>query len=132
MASGYWHVSDTQSGFTAISNKVLIVVGAVASPLFLYAADGDNDAVLQPIRDFIGRLGLLIINPVIYFMFAVALLVFMWGVFQYIKDWESADAKKNGQQHMMLGIIGFVIMLAVYTIIRIVGNTVGYDGDLPS
>lgn len=116
----------------SISNKVLIVVGAVASPLFLYAADGDNDAVLQPIRDFIGRLGLLIINPVIYFMFAVALLVFMWGVFQYIKDWESADAKKNGQQHMMWGIIGFVIMLAVYTIIRIVGNTVGYDGDLPS
>ncbi len=116
----------------SISNKVLIVVGAVASPLFLYAADGDNDAVLQPIRDFIGRLGLLIINPVIYFMFAVALLVFMWGVFQYIKDWESADAKKNGQQHMMWGIIGFVIMLAVYTIIRIVGNTVGYDGDLPT
>ena len=104
----------------------------MASPLFLYAADGDNDAVLQPIRDFIGRLGLLIINPVIYFMFAVALLVFMWGVFQYIKDWESADAKKNGQQHMMWGIIGFVIMLAVYTIIRIVGNTVGYDGDLPT
>ena len=116
----------------SISNKVLIVVGAVASPLFLYAADGDNDAVLQPIRDFIGKLGALIINPVIYFMFAVALLVFMWGVFQYIKDWESADAKKNGQQHMMWGIIGFVIMLAVYTIIRIVGNTVGYDGDLPN
>lgn len=116
----------------SISNKVLIVVGAVASPLFLYAADGDNEAVLQPIRDFIGKLGLLIINPVIYFMFAVALLVFMWGVFQYIKDWESADAKKNGQQHMMWGIIGFVIMLAVYTILRIIGNTVGYDGDLPS
>ena len=71
----------------SISNKVLIVVGAVASPLFLYAADGDNDAVLQPIRDFIGKLGALIINPVIYFMFAVALLVFMWGVFQYIKYW---------------------------------------------
>lgn len=116
----------------SISNKVLIIVGAVASPLFLYAADGDNEAVLQPIRDFIGKLGLLIINPVIYFMFAVALLVFMWGVFQYIKDWESADAKKNGQQHMMWGIIGFVIMLAVYTILRIIGNTVGYDGDLPS
>lgn len=117
---------------TSTLNRVLIVVGAVASPLFLHAADGDNDAVLQPIRDFIGKIGLLIINPVIYFMFAVALLVFMWGVFQYIKDWESADAKKNGQQHMMWGITGFVIMLAVYTIIRIVGNTVGYDGDLPS
>lgn len=116
----------------SISNKVLAVVGAGFSPLFLYAADGDNEEVLQPIRDFIGKLGLLIINPVIYFMFAIALLVFLWGVFQYIKDWESADAKKNGQQHMMWGIIGFVIMLAVYTILRIIGNTVGYDGDLPS
>lgn len=116
----------------SISNKLLVLGGAVLTPLFLYAEDGDNEAVLAPIKEFISKLGVLIINPIVYFMFAVALLVFIWGVFQYIKDWSSADAKKNGQQHMMWGIIGFVIMLAVFSIIRIIGNTVGYDGDLPS
>lgn len=113
-------------------NRVFLVGIAVLTPLFLRAEDGDNEEVLAPLREFISKIGDLIINPIIYFMFAAAFLVFIWGVFQYIKDWSSADAKKVGQQHMMWGIIGFVIMLAVFTIIRIIGNTVGYDGDLPS
>lgn len=105
---------------------------AVLTPLFLHAEEGDNEEVLAPLKEFLGNIGTLIINPIVYFMFAVAFLVFIWGVFQYIKDWSSPQAKKDGQQHMMWGIIGFVIMLAVFTIIRIIGNTVGYDGDLPS
>lgn len=56
-------------------------------------------------------------------MFAAATVVFLWGVFQMIKGASDPGARNTGKQHIVWGIIGFVVMSAVYTILEILMNT---------
>lgn len=74
------------------------------------------------------KINFYIINPLIRIMFAIAIAVFIWGVIQYVLKKDSIDAKGQGRQHMMWGLIGLAIMTSVFFIIRIVVNTFGLDG----
>ena len=66
-----------------------------------------------------------IINPIIVLIFALAVLVFLYGVFEYFKDSDSSSARETGQRHMLSGVIGMFIMISVFGIITVILNTVG-------
>ncbi len=66
-----------------------------------------------------------IINPLIVLMFAVAVLVFVFGIFEYFMNGESSSARTTGRNHMIAGVVGMFIMISVFGIITIVINTVG-------
>ena len=66
-----------------------------------------------------------IINPIILLMFAVAVLVFVYGIFEYFMHGGSSDARDTGRNHMLAGVVGMFIMISVFGIINIVLNTVG-------
>lgn len=66
-----------------------------------------------------------IINPLIVLAFAVALVVFLWGVFEYVKGAGDPAARKTGRNHILWSIVGFAIMFSVFGIMRAVSNTVG-------
>ena len=69
-----------------------------------------------------------IINPAIEFAFIIATVIFLWGVLQFI--WNAGDDKKRqeGKDHIVWGLIGFVIMFCVYGIITILANSLGVTG----
>ena len=75
------------------------------------------------IERFLNNVNEFVINPIILLLFAVALLVFFWGIFQFIANASSEEGRKTGQQHIMWGIIGMFIMISVYGIIRIILGT---------
>jgi hypothetical protein len=64
-----------------------------------------------------------ITNPLIVLMFAVAALVFFWGIFQFVYHMDSDGEREKGRQNILYGIIGMVIMVSVYGIINIITNT---------
>jgi hypothetical protein len=66
-----------------------------------------------------------IINPVIYLLFALALLYFLWGVFRMVAGAASDTAREEGRQHVLWGVIGMFIMVAVYGILHAICNTIG-------
>ncbi len=71
------------------------------------------------------KLSAVIINPLIELIFAAGLLVFIWGLVEFL--WGlSADTEKkeSGKKHMLWGILGMFIMVAAYSILRIIGTTV--------
>ena len=68
-----------------------------------------------------------IINPIIQILFVVATVVFVYGVFEFIRGAENPEVRKQGQQHMLWGIIGLAIMVSVFTIVDILLNTIGAD-----
>jgi len=72
----------------------------------------------------------LIINPVIVLCFAIALVVFLAGVFKYIKNASNEQARTEGGRHIVWGIVGMFIMIAVYGILHMITNTFGLDGSL--
>lgn len=69
-----------------------------------------------------------ILNPIIYLLFAVALVVFLWGIFQMIRGAASEDARSDGRRNIMWGIIGMLIMVSVYGILDVILNTFGITG----
>lgn len=85
-------------------------------------------AATTTVEGFIHKVDQYVINPIIVFMFAVALVVFMWGVIEFVANRDSDDARTTGRQHMLWGIVGIFIMMAVYAILKIIINTFGITG----
>ncbi len=66
-----------------------------------------------------------IISPIVAVLFGLAFLVFIWGIFGMILSAEDSDKRKNAQNSVLWGIVGMIIMISVYGIIRLIANTIG-------
>ncbi len=73
----------------------------------------------QTINAIIGT----IINPTLALIFAAGLLVFLWGVVQFIWNSDQEDERKVGQRHIIWGLVGMFIMVAWFGISTIITNT---------
>ncbi|MBI2100129.1 MAG: hypothetical protein HYT48_02195 [Candidatus Vogelbacteria bacterium] len=81
-----------------------------------YAACPDELPLLTSIKTAI-------VNPILMVLFALALLYFLYGVFELIRDAKSEDAVKTGRQHIIYGVIGMFIMVSVFGIINLIYTT---------
>lgn len=63
-----------------------------------------------------------ILNPIIQLMFAIALVWFLWGLFQFIRNSGSEEAVTTGKRHMIWGLIGLFIMSSVFGILNVIVN----------
>jgi uncharacterized membrane protein YidH (DUF202 family) len=66
-----------------------------------------------------------IINPIIFFLFAVAMVYFLYGLVQYLMSPDNEEINQTSKQHMLWGIVGLFIMVAVFGIMNLILNTVG-------
>jgi hypothetical protein len=65
---------------------------------------------------------------IIPLIFAIAFLVFLWGVFRYfIAGGGNDESRKEGRTFILYGIIGFVIMVAFWGILNILRDTICVD-----
>ena len=74
-------------------------------------------------NSFIASVNSNIINPLILFLFALALAYFLWGTFEFIANSENDEKKTTGKNHMLWGIIGITIMMGVFGIMNIILRT---------
>ncbi len=80
---------------------------------------------MQKVYSIISKINDIIINPIILLLFSVALLYFMFGVFEYIWKSRSDPGKiKEGRSHMGWGLFGMFIMISVFGLFKILLNTV--------
>jgi len=83
--------------------------------------------------DLLNKINALILNPIIKLAFAIALLVFIWGIVQFIRS-ETADTKRaDGLKKITYGLLGMFVMISAFGIIRLImgifGITPGYPFD---
>ncbi|MEK7646595.1 MAG: hypothetical protein AAB381_02790 [Patescibacteria group bacterium] len=69
-----------------------------------------------------------IVNPIVMLMFAVAVVVFVYGIVEMLSQGADAEAHTKGRMHMIGGVVGMFIMLSAWGIINLVANTVGQIG----
>ena len=81
------------------------------------------------LNEFIGNVDTMIINPLIEFLFALAIVYFLYGVFEFLSNQENEEKKTTGKSHMIWGIVGITIMMGVWTILSIVLNTMNIPKD---
>jgi zinc transporter ZupT len=73
----------------------------------------------------------IISGSVIPLIFALALAMFVWGVVQYVINSDEEAKKAKGKQFMIWGIIGLAVMVSVWGLVKIVGNTFGIEYAIP-
>ncbi|MEK7194349.1 MAG: hypothetical protein AAB660_01505 [Patescibacteria group bacterium] len=77
------------------------------------------------ISNFLNKVNVAIINPLIILVFAIAVLVFFFGIFQFISKAGESTEREKGKQKIIYGLIGMFIMFSAYGLIRIVLGTFG-------
>ncbi len=78
----------------------------------------DISAFLKAISQFI-------LNPLILLAFAIALLVFFWGIFQFISSQTTDTNREEGKRKIFYGLFGMFIMISAYGLIRLILGTFG-------
>jgi TRAP-type C4-dicarboxylate transport system permease small subunit len=71
-----------------------------------------------------------ILTPLIILLSALALLVFIYGAFQYVANAGNEQARADGRTHMLYGVIGLVVMLSAYALLRVLAASFGLEGTL--
>jgi len=84
-------------------------------------------AVSNTAIQFLKNVNKAIINPLIILLFGIAILVFLYGVFEYVKGGSSEDGRSKGAQHMFWGVFGLFIMVSALGLVNFIANSVGAD-----
>ena len=80
------------------------------------------------ITKFLNAVNDAVINPLILLVFAVAMLIFFWGIVQFINS-ETSDTKRGeGKKKIIWGLFGMFIMFSAFGLINLILNTFGIDG----
>ncbi|MSU55255.1 MAG: hypothetical protein EXS46_01795 [Candidatus Taylorbacteria bacterium] len=78
---------------------------------------------MNEVTILVNKISTYILKPLIYLMFAVATLVFIWGIRGYIGSADDAEARAKGAQQMIWGIVGMAIMIGAVALVEIIKNT---------
>lgn len=91
-----------------------------------------RQAEAKAIDEIIGVVQTSIIGPITILLFALAAVVFLFGVVEFIAGASAGEAsasggmsfktRARGKKHMIWGLVGLVIMLAAKAIITVLQN----------
>jgi len=84
----------------------------------------------QQAASFVDKFNDAILFPVIALLAAVAFFVFLLGCAEYIMNASSGTEREKGVKHITWGIIGLVIMVSAWAILRIATGTFGLSDEL--
>mgnify|MGYP000060613987 CR=1 FL=1 len=65
-------------------------------------------------------------------LFVVALILFFFGIFQYLAPGKSGEDRKKGYEYMGFGILALFVMVAIWGLVTFISQTlgVGIGGDI--
>jgi len=86
-------------------------------PLSVFAAPSTFKELVNLILDFLG-----VLTPV---LFSFALLVFIWGVAEFILNAGNASVRESAKARMIWGVIGLFVLFSLLGIIRFLGDSLG-------
>jgi hypothetical protein len=85
------------------------------------------DAIkLKSILNILIWLKCIAVVALIPLIFAAAFVVFLWGIFKFMYATDSTK-RKEAQKRIWWGLIGLFVMVSVWGIIKIAGETLGID-----
>ena len=86
---------------------------------------------VEAAKTLVGKIETIILFPLMSLMMTFAGLVFFWGAYQYVLHSDEDGGRETGKTHMLYGIIGLLIMISAFTILKIATNTFGCDIEIP-
>ena len=77
------------------------------------------------IFDLLDKISRYILNPLILLVFAIALVVFFWGIVKFISSETVDSGRDEGKRKIFWGLFGMFIMISAYGLIHLILNTFG-------
>lgn len=101
--------------------KFLIATSAYLLPVVALAADEGVDIfnVINQVNN--------VVNAIIPFLVGLAVLVIIWGVFNYISGAGDEEKRAQAKQYIIWGVVGVFIMLSVWGLVNVLTNTAILD-----
>ena len=78
---------------------------------------------MSVLNSFLAKVVAQIINPLILLLAAGAFVVFLWGVFNFIRNAGDEGKREEGKSAIFWGLVGLVIIFGAYGIINIALTT---------
>lgn len=98
-----------------------------------YTAAVANNTAQQSIQNLASFIVTTINNYLIPVLFALMLITFIWGVYQYfIAGGANAEKQKQGRQFVMWSIVGFVVVFSLWGIVNLVSSSLPLDNNQPA
>jgi NADH:ubiquinone oxidoreductase subunit 2 (subunit N) len=106
--------------------KLALIGSAWALPLLAFAQ-------VRSIYDAAAVITQIINGVLVPLVFAIAFVVFIWGVFQYfIAAGENDEKRETGKKLMLYGIVGFFLMVSVWGLVNILLGTFNLNQAVPN
>lgn len=83
-------------------------------------------AALEGIASLIKTAGGLL-NQIIPIVFGLALVFFFWGMAQFILHAGEEEAREQGKQRMLWGIVALFVIVSIYGILGFIGNSLNIN-----
>ncbi len=80
---------------------------------------------MPALNNFLDKVVVQIVNPIILLLAALAFVVFLWGVFEFIAHAGDEAKRSEGKQAILWGLVGLVIIFGAYGIINLALSTFG-------
>jgi hypothetical protein len=112
-----------------MKNKLIALGSLLAfSPLLVSAqVIGSNCGASGDLAYTVCRIGNFV-NAIIPILIGLAVVVFIWGVIQYVLG-SSEEAKKEGQSRMIYGLIGLLVIVSIWGIVALLKRTLGVNNE---
>lgn len=102
------------------------------TPSPIYNPPGSCSLPSSPkFQDLLSTASCIISGSVIPLIFALAVVMFIWGVVQYVINSDDETKKSQGRQFMIWGIIALTVMVSVWGLVKILGATFGIEYAIP-
>ena len=116
-----------------MKNKLIALSGLVllsAPVMALAQTTGNNPTVcssgqVTTLQSLLCKLNELL-GAVLPFLIALGVVYFVWGVVQYVIGGDE-EAKKKGRTKVIYGILGLVVIVGLWGLVRLVTNTFGIN-----
>lgn len=99
-------------------SKMLWVGLAFAGPLRVLAENPDEPNFGSVVEQLTGML-----NALIPILVSVALLVFVWGLAEYIFQAGDKSSVETGRNRMIAGVVGLFVIAAIWGLVQILAST---------
>ena len=123
-----------------MKNKLIklsgVVLGFISTPLLVFAQSNSGTscktlASNPKLQDLICYLVNGLLSAVIPLIFALAIVIFVWGIVRYVIGADDEKERERGKQFMIWGVIALSVMVSVWGLVHIVTNTFGFDYGIP-
>lgn len=78
---------------------------------------------MEALNTFLTKVVIQIVDPIILLLAGAAFVVFIWGVFEFIKGAGEEKAREDGRRAIMWGLIGLVVIFGAFGILNIALHT---------